>query len=148
MLLVVGNMCKSSGRCRELRTKNKFLMSKVTTCLWGAMEKAFSIVLILLLTNTLNAQPRSSLGIDDVYQLARKNYPLIKQRDLITRTKEYTVSNAARGYLPSFLVAGQATYQSAVTDLPFKIPGVVMPTFSKASTKYMESLTKLYMMAA
>ena len=68
------------------------------------------------------AKGQSALTINDVYQLARKNYPAIKQRDLITKTKEYSVSNAAKGYLPAFSVNGQATYQSAVTNFPFTIP--------------------------
>jgi outer membrane protein TolC len=79
----------------------------------------------------------SQLGIDQCYRLARKNYPLIKQRDLITKTKDYSVSNAAKGYLPAFSVNGQATYQSAVSQLPFTIPikGFSLPTYSKDQYK-------------
>ena len=69
------------------------------------------------------------------YQLARKNYPLIKQRDLIAKTKEYTVSNAAKGYLPVFSVNGQATYQSTVTSFPFQVPGFKVPIYSKDQYK-------------
>src|ERR1700744_1772903 len=79
----------------------------------------------------------SRFTIEECYRLARKNYPLIKQRDLLTRTKEYTVSNAAKGYLPAFSVNGQATYQSAVTTFPFTIPikGFALPNYSKDQYK-------------
>lgn len=84
------------------------------------------------------AQPSpATLTIEACYKLARQNYPMIKQRDLLTRTKEYTVSNAAKGYLPAFSVNGQATYQSAVTTFPFTIPikGFTLPQYSKDQYK-------------
>ena len=79
----------------------------------------------------------SPLTIQECYQLARKNYPLIKQRDLITKTKDYSVSNASKGYFPAFSVNGQATYQSAVTTFPFTIPikGFTLPQYSKDQYK-------------
>jgi outer membrane protein TolC len=78
-----------------------------------------------------------TLTIGQCYHLARKNYPLIKQRDLITKTKDYSVSNASKGYLPAFSVNGQATYQSAVSTLPFTIPiqGFSLPAYSKDQYK-------------
>jgi len=71
------------------------------------------------------AYGQSSLTIDTCYTLARQQYPLIKQMGLIEKTKEYSVSNAAKGYLPQVNFNGQATYQSAVTSIPinFTIQG-------------------------
>ena len=110
-------------------------MSKLT----GWLIKIISIVIILgLLTGVkLFAQQSAHLTIAEVYQLAQKNYPLIKQRDLIAKTKEYSLSNAAKGYLPALSVNGQATYQSTVTNFPFKIPipGFTLPTYSKDQYK-------------
>ena len=83
------------------------------------------------------AQSPPHLTIQQVYELARKNYPLIKQRELITKTKEYSVSNAAKGYLPALSINGQATYQSTVTTFPFTIPipGFSVPKYSKDQYK-------------
>jgi len=91
----------------------------------------------LLFENRTTAQVTNHLRIDEAYLLARENYPSIKQRDLITKTKEYSVSNASKGYLPSFAINGQATYQSDVTNFPFTlpIPGFKMPTYSKDQYK-------------
>jgi len=79
----------------------------------------------------------TGLQIDECYRLARANYPLIKQRSLITKTGEYSVANAAKGYLPVFSVNGSATYQSAVSSLPFKVPvpGFSLPAYSKDQYK-------------
>ncbi|MTH16131.1 TolC family protein [Flavobacterium sp. LC2016-01] len=40
------------------------------------------------------------LTVDQSYQMAVENYPLIKQYELIEKTKEYTLSNANKAYLP------------------------------------------------
>jgi outer membrane protein TolC len=110
-------------------------MLKLTIWLrrFGAMIA--SLILVLSANLNLYAQSNDVITIETAYQLARKNYPLIKQRDLITKTKEYTVSNAAKGYLPVFSVNGQATYQSTVTSFPFQIPGFKVPTYSKDQYK-------------
>lgn len=84
----------------------------------------------------LNAQSIQSLSIEVAYQLARKNYPLIQQRDLIAKTRDYSVSNASKGYLPVFSVNGQATYQSAVTSFPFQIPDSKIPEFGKDQYRF------------
>ena len=77
------------------------------------------------------------LTINDSYVLARRNYPLIKQFELLRKTEDFSVENAAKGYLPQVSVLGQATYQSAVTEfkLPIAIPGAEFPSISKDQYK-------------
>ena len=110
-------------------------MNKLT--IW--LRRIYLVILIIILTMSaslkLHAQQTKKFSIEEVYQMARKNYPLVKQRDLIAKTKDYSVSNAAKGYLPVFSVNGQATYQSAVTNFPFHIPGLTIPQFSKDQYK-------------
>lgn len=65
-----------------------------------------------------------SITLDSCYVWARENYPLIKQYELIAKSKEYTLQNISKGYLPQININGQATYQSDVTQLPKGIPGV------------------------
>ncbi len=104
------------------------------------MINELKIVLIisclLLATSLLRAQDKP-LTIREAYQLARTNYPMIRQQGLIEKTRDYSVSNAAKGYLPQLTVQGQATYQSAVTEfkLPVSIPGVEFPSISKDQYK-------------
>ena len=40
------------------------------------------------------------------------------------KTKEYNLNNALKGYLPQFALSAKASYQSDVTELPVKIPGI------------------------
>jgi outer membrane protein TolC len=75
------------------------------------------------------------LTIDTCYALARRNYPLIRQRELITLTREYSVANAAKGWLPQVSFSGQATYQSQTIAFPFKVPGITFPDYSKDQYK-------------
>jgi outer membrane protein TolC len=91
---------------------------------------------LCLLATGLQAQTKP-LTIREVYQLSRRNYPMIRQQGLIEKTRDYSVSNAAKGYLPQLTVQGQATYQSAVTEfkLPVSIPGVEFPSINKDQYK-------------
>lgn len=82
------------------------------------------------------ALPQSGpLSLDSCYVLARKNYPLLKQMALIEKTKEYSVANAAKGYLPQIAINGQASYQSDVTSVPIVIPNMSIPALSKDQYK-------------
>jgi outer membrane protein TolC len=81
------------------------------------------------------AQELTTLSLDSCYTMARRNYPLVKQYALIERSKEYSIDNASKGYLPQFVVAGQASYQSAVTQIPISVPGITIPTLSKDQYK-------------
>ena len=107
-------------------------MSKLTR--WLSNGLPLMLILSILHGIKLDAQQSiQHLTIEEVYGLAKQNYPLIKERDLITKTRGYTVSNAARGYLPALNINGQATYQSAVTSFPFTLPikGFTLPAYSK-----------------
>jgi len=81
------------------------------------------------------ANATGPVSIDTCYARARQQFPLIKQRGLIEKTKEYNVSNAAKGYLPQLSFNGQATHQSDVTSIPinFHLPGInfSVPTLPK-----------------
>lgn len=52
------------------------------------------------------AAAAQTLAIDSCYALAVRNYPLIKQYDLIEKTKDCTLSNAGKAYLPELSITG------------------------------------------
>jgi outer membrane protein TolC len=89
------------------------------------------IGLLLMCSHWAMAQQNNSLTLDHCLEMAKQNYPLIKQYTLIEKTKEYSIANAQKGVLPQFNIAGQATYQSAVTQVPISLPNVDIPTMSK-----------------
>lgn len=90
-------------------------------------------LVILVCSGALHAQ---SLTIETCYSLAAENYPLVRQRELLAKSNEYTLQNLSKGYLPQLTVAGQATYQSEVTQVPISLPGMDIPTLSKDQYKF------------
>ncbi|MGB3063358.1 TolC family protein [Sphingobacterium thalpophilum] len=94
-----------------------------------------AISCFLLANSSVIAQNAKSLTLDDCYQLAESNYPLVKQYALIDKTKEYSIINASKGSLPQFQIAGQATYQSDVTQIPISLPNIDIPTMNKDQYK-------------
>ncbi len=93
------------------------------------IKNIISIILsVMIVFASVNGQ---SLTLDECYTLAESNYPLVKQYELIEKSRDYSISNASKGYLPQFTISGQATYQSDVTKMPFSLPNTDVPTLSK-----------------
>jgi len=69
-----------------------------------------------------------SLTLGHCLEAARQHYPLAKQRALLEKTREYSIENARKGILPQFAIGGQASYQSAVTQVPISLPGIAIPS--------------------
>ncbi len=68
-------------------------------------RKAKNILCIVLLSIGQAAMAQdNSLNIDTCYAMARRNYPIIKQFALIEKSKEFTISNANKSYLPQISV--------------------------------------------
>lgn len=88
--------------------------------------------LFLLLFFSGNAQ---TLTLEECYNLAKQNYPLIKRQDLIAKTKEYNLQNAAKGWLPQIQIVGQATYQNDVIQFPIQLPNMTIEPLSKDQYK-------------
>jgi outer membrane protein TolC len=97
------------------------------------MKKLFFISLLFIASEFIT--PQTQLTLEDCYEKARINYPLIKQKDYINRTKDYSVSNVWNGYFPQITLLGQATYQSDVTEVPMPLPGVVIERLTKDQYK-------------
>lgn len=80
--------------------------------------------LLILLLVFADASFAQTYTLQQVQELARQNYPLIKQKELIQQTREISIANLQKGYLPQFALNGQATYQSDVTRVKIPVPGV------------------------
>ena len=91
------------------------------------------IVFFLLFAGLFSAQ--ETLTLEQCYQLARENYPLIKKQELIKKTEQYTTENALKGWLPQVNITAQATYQNDVTQFPVKLPNVNVEPLSKDQYK-------------
>lgn len=60
-------------------------------------------------------------SLDECQAAAERNYPLIRQYDLVARTTDLTLSSIKRGWLPQLSVNAQVSYQSDVTSWPEQI---------------------------
>lgn len=89
------------------------------------------------------AQDSATLTLEKAYRLAQENYPLIRQKNLVRQTATLTIENISKGYLPQLNIAGQATYQSEVTSVPVKIPGIDIEEPSKDQYKITAELSQL-----
>ena len=104
----------------------------------------FCACCLAVINVTVQAQTQS-LTLVEAHSLAMENYPLVKQRNLITNSAAYSIEQANTGYLPQININGQATYQSAVTQIPIQVPGIDVPTLSNDQYKlYGEINQSLY----
>ena len=104
------------------------------------MKNLFTFALILLLfrlsgqnTDSINKHilNGNELTLPDCQLLARLNYPLFKQKELLKNVSETRLKNLDINYLPVVNLNGQATVQSDVTKVPISMPGLNIPDVSK-----------------
>lgn len=86
------------------------------------LKKYGAVVTVLLLC--IPSAGMAQITLDSAYAAARRNYPLIRQKDLVRQTADLTIENLGKGYLPQVSVTGQASYQSAVTKVDVPVPGI------------------------
>ncbi len=73
----------------------------------------------------------AQVTLEQCKALARDNYPVIRQYDLVEQSRRLTVTNAAKAWLPQVGVNGTATYQSDVTAIPVNLPDIDIPAIGK-----------------
>lgn len=64
------------------------------------------------------ATGRAQLSLEQCHEMACRNYPLLARYDLVNQTKDYTVANLRKGYLPRLSLNASASYQSDVAAFP------------------------------
>lgn len=118
------------------------------------MRKHIFIIAILF-PGILLAQ--SSVTLEECTALARANYPLIKQHDLLTKSAEYNISNANKAHLPQLsvtLIGGYiinglptATLPGVPTEEPSKVQAIGLVQLSQTiwdggATKSVKNITE------
>lgn len=82
----------------------------------------------------------AQITLEECQRKTQDNYPLVHQYGLVEKTKEYNLENAAKGYLPQFALSAKVSYQSDVTEIPVKLPGVDLKGLSKDQYQVMLEL--------
>jgi outer membrane protein TolC len=90
------------------------------------MKKFYLSLLVGLLSGVINAQ-ESLITLQHCYTVALQNHPLSAQNALMEQSSILQQKIWDENNLPQLNLNGQATYQSAVTELPIKIPGITTP---------------------
>jgi outer membrane protein TolC len=103
----------------------------------------FPLLIILLLPVQFYGQSVQQLTLAQAYEMSQKNYPSIKQKDLIRQTANISIDNLQKGFLPQLTLSGQATYQSDVTSIPVSLPGITIESPSKDQYKVLADISQL-----
>ncbi len=82
--------------------------------------KKVSVLIVLLIA--LNGFSQEKLSLEQCYTLAESNFPLAKQKKLLTTQSELDLEVIKTGKLPKLDFLAQASYQSDVIELPFSNP--------------------------
>jgi outer membrane protein TolC len=77
------------------------------------MRRIIQLVVLVLVSGAMSAQ----VTLDSCRSWAKANYPAIRQYALIEQSTEYSVSNAARAWIPKVVLSAQATYQSDAANM-------------------------------
>ena len=94
-------------------------------------NKIVIIFCLLFISKQLIAQNTPVLTLEQCYALASTNSPLAQQKALTTAAGNMAEKNQNLKWLPQVDLNAQATYQSAVTSFPVKLPNVNVDELSK-----------------
>jgi outer membrane protein TolC len=100
-------------------------------------------LIYLLVISTRAHSQEQTITLDQAYDMARANYPVIKQKDLLRQTAQLNIENLQKNFLPQVNLAGQASYQSAVTKIPLTLPGFSFESPSKDQYKITADVSQL-----
>ncbi|MFM7839728.1 MAG: TolC family protein [Chitinophagaceae bacterium] len=103
----------------------------------------FIMSLGLLINLPASAQEKVTLSLEEVWQMAERNYPQTRNPALINEITDLQRTTLQRQYLPQFTLSGQATYQSEVTQVKIPLPGVNVPVLNKDQYKALADLNQL-----
>lgn len=106
------------------------------------------ILAMILFSFQVSAQETKSLTLDSCYAKAERNFPLTANRQLLESSREFTIANASKGYLPQISIKGHASYQSDVPSFGDAAPASFLPQIPKdqygISGEVYQPLTDIY----
>ncbi|WP_432670655.1 TolC family protein [Flavobacterium sp. SM2513] len=89
------------------------------------------IIIILFVIFATISQAQQKLTLEECYNLVDKNYPLAKQNQLLNQKNTFESDALLKAKLPKIDINAQATYQSAVTELPISLPNIAINPLNK-----------------
>ncbi len=89
------------------------------------------LLCLFLLSKCFISISAQALTLEECKALAHDNYPIIKQYGLVEQSRDFTLSNASKGYLPQVSVNARVQYQSDATKFDGELPGVSFKGLSR-----------------
>ena len=109
------------------------------------LKKFLFFATLIWLNSTLVSS--QVITLDEVQKKAESNYPAVAQYGIIEKTKDFSISNANRAFLPQGTLSAQATWQSDVThidiDLPEGMPPLEIPVPDQDQYRVVAELNQL-----
>lgn len=102
-------------------------------------KRTLSITLLLVTA----AQAFAGLTLTECREAARQNYPAIRQYRLTEQSRDYTLSNAMKGWLPQIKVTAAAAAFTDIVDVPAQaaaVTGTIGNTFYGAALQVTQPL--------
>ena len=93
--------------------------------------KPRKFLLLTLLFFSLIGAKAQTVTLEECQAMARENYPAISRFSIIEQSKNYTLANVNKAYLPQLSLEAKATYQSDVITIPLDLPGLEIPVPDK-----------------
>lgn len=78
------------------------------------------VILIISLLMTTLSWSQHTLTLEECYQHVQENYPLAKQSEMLNARQKLEIAAIDAERLPQFDLSAQATYQSAVIEVPIE----------------------------
>lgn len=78
--------------------------------------RRLGIILTIMIALSM-PEVMSQVSLDSCRAWAQRNYPAIRQYELIRQSADYSISNAARAWIPKVMLSAQATYQSDAANM-------------------------------
>ena len=94
------------------------------------------LTFLLLLFHTIAFSQTNALSLDSCLQMAKRNFPLIKQNALIEENRKNNRSSDNKQWLPKLSFVSNAVYQTETIEIPAF--GVTLPHDSYISTLALE----------
>lgn len=85
------------------------------------------LIILSMLMSPFCISAQRYITIEECYEMSRLNYPEIERYSLIDKSKDYSISNVQKSWLPQLSVNAKASYQSDVTTIPLNVLSEVIP---------------------
>jgi outer membrane protein TolC len=106
----------------------------------------YKILLAVMVTTTaLQAGAQQTLTLAAAQTAAAEHYPLLRKKLLAAQSEQAQTDVISKAYLPQLSFMAQASYQSAVTTMPYKtpLPGFQVDPLSKDQYRAVIDLSQL-----